>query len=131
MFIRTRNDHNGPRKGKIVWIRIHNKYRYLGSNLRKVAGTVPDLVHEDLALGGLGHVDHLLNDIVGVLVLHHDVEGGGGAVAVDGAHLLNEGGALPPAGVLHALLHHVAGKLVLGQVQHLPTHSAHWTQEYR
>lgn len=31
------------------------------------------LVHYDLALGGLGHVDHLLHHVVGVLVLHHGV----------------------------------------------------------
>lgn len=37
-----------------------------------------DLVHESLALGRLTHVQHLLHHIVGVLVLHHDVEGTGG-----------------------------------------------------
>ena len=33
-----------------------------------------DLVHEGLPLGRLRHVDHLLHDVVGVLVLHHDVQ---------------------------------------------------------
>ena len=40
-----------------------------------------DLVHEHLSLCGLRHVNHLLYDVVGVLVLHHCVEGtvaGGG-----------------------------------------------------
>ena len=86
---------------------------------------VPDLVHENLPLAGLGHIDHLLHDIIGILVLHHDVEGGGGTVAVHRAHLLNQLGALNPARVLHALLHHVAGKLVLGQVEDLAAHRAH------
>lgn len=31
------------------------------------------LVHYDLALGWLGHVDHLLHHVVGVLILHHGV----------------------------------------------------------
>ena len=35
---------------------------------------LPDLVHENLPLGWLGHLDHLLDDVVGVLVLHHDVQ---------------------------------------------------------
>jgi hypothetical protein len=34
----------------------------------------PDLVHEHLPLRRLGDVDHFLNNIVGVLVLHHDVQ---------------------------------------------------------
>ena len=34
-----------------------------------------DLVHEHLALCRLRHVNHLLYDVVGVLVLHHCVEG--------------------------------------------------------
>ena len=33
-----------------------------------------DLVHEHLALAGLGHVDHLLNNIVGKLILHHNIQ---------------------------------------------------------
>lgn len=39
-----------------------------------------DLVHEDLPLCWLRHVNHLLHDVVGVLVLHHCVQGtvGGG-----------------------------------------------------
>ena len=34
----------------------------------------PDVVHEDLPLSRLGHVNHLLDDIVGVLVLHHQMQ---------------------------------------------------------
>ena len=44
---------------------------------------VSDVPH----LAGLGDVDHLLDDVVGVLVLHHDVQRRGGAVAVHRAHL--------------------------------------------
>ena len=33
-----------------------------------------DLVHERLALCRLGHVDHLLHHVVGILVLHHRVQ---------------------------------------------------------
>ena len=50
-----------------------------------------DLNEEDVSdaphLAGLGDVDHLLDDIVGILVLHHDVERRGRAVAVHRAHL--------------------------------------------
>ena len=35
----------------------------------------PDLVHEDLALAGLCHIYHLLDHVVGILVLHHDMQG--------------------------------------------------------
>ena len=84
----------------------------------------PDLVHQNLALAGLRDVDHLLDHVVGVLVLHHDVEGGGRAVRVGRADLLDQDGTLGPGGVLHALLHHVAGELVLGQVQHFPPYSS-------
>ena len=38
-------------------------------------------------LTGLSDIDHLLDDVVGVLVLHHDVQRRGGRVAVDGADL--------------------------------------------
>lgn len=31
-------------------------------------------VHQDLPLCGLGHVNHLLNDVVCILVLHHCVQ---------------------------------------------------------
>lgn len=31
------------------------------------------LVHYDLPLGGLCHVDHFLHHVVGILVLHHGV----------------------------------------------------------
>ena len=81
-------------------------------------------MHQDLPLTGLGHVDHLLNDVVGVLVLHHDVQRRGGAVRVGGADLLYEESPLLSGGVLDALLHHIAGKLVLGQVENLSSHSA-------
>lgn len=34
----------------------------------------PDLVHQHLALRRLRHVDHLLHNVVRVLILHHHVE---------------------------------------------------------
>ena len=43
-------------------------------------------------------------------------------VRVGCADFIDEDGAVGPARVLHALLHHVAGELVLGQVEHLATH---------
>ena len=52
----------------------------LGENVLAV-GVLPEggavrlyLVHEGLALARLRHVDHLLHDVVRVLVLHHDVQ---------------------------------------------------------
>lgn len=51
------------------------------------------LVHDDFALGGLGHVDHPLHHVVGVLILHHGVEGAVGAVLL-AAHLVNQQGPL-------------------------------------
>ena len=83
-----------------------------------------DLVHQDLPLTGLRHVDHLLDDVVGVLVLHHDVQRRGGTVGVGSADLLDEESSLLPGGVLDTFLHHVAGKLVLRQVEDLPSYSA-------
>ena len=53
----------------------------LGQGVRN-KGTLPyapDFVHENLPLAGLCDVDHLLHDVVGVLVLHHDVQRGRGA----------------------------------------------------
>ena len=73
----------------------------------------PDLVHEDLPLTGLRHVNHLLHHVVGELILHHGVQGGAGAVGVGSAHLLDQERSLGPVGVLDALLHHVTGELVL------------------
>lgn len=35
----------------------------------------PDFVHQGLALCWLRHIDHLLDDVVGILVLHHDMQG--------------------------------------------------------
>ena len=55
----------------------------LGKNVLSVGvlsqgGTVrPDLVHERFALVGLGHVNHLLDHVIRVLVLHHRVQGTG------------------------------------------------------
>ena len=86
-------------------------------------------MHQDLPLTGLRHVDHLLDDVVGVLVLHHDVQCRGGTVRVRRADLLDEEGSLLPGSVLDALLDDVAGKLVLRQVENLSSHSANWKEK--
>lgn len=54
-----------------------------------------DLVHDDFALPWLCHVDHPLYHVVGVLVLHHAVEGAVGPVLL-AAHLVNEQSPLSP-----------------------------------
>ena len=58
-------------------------------------------MHQDLPLAGLRHVDHLLDHVVGVLVLHHDVQGGARAVGVGGAHFLYQHGSLCSVGILY------------------------------
>ena len=83
------------------------------SVLPQRADVRPDLVHKDLPLTRLRHINHLLHHVVGVLILHHRVQGGAGAVGVGGADLLDQEGSLRPVGVLDALLHHIAGELVL------------------
>lgn len=64
-------------------------------------------MHDDLALGRLRHVDHPLDNVVGILVLHHGVQGTVGAVLL-AAHLVDEQGPLGTGRVDDALLHHVA-----------------------
>ena len=86
-------------------------------------------MHQNLALALLCHVYHLLYHVVCVLVLHHDVERRAGTVRVGGADLLYEEGSLLPGGILDALLHHVAGKLVLGEVQYFPSDSGNWNNK--
>ena len=83
-------------------------------------------MHQNLALAGLGNINHLLDHVVGVLVLHHGVQRRARAVGVCGADLLDEEGSLRPVGVLDTLLHHVGGELVLGEVQHLAAHTRHY-----
>lgn len=46
-----------------------------------------DLVHEDLALCRLSHIDHLLNDVVSVLVLHEYQQRAVSTIVVAAAHL--------------------------------------------
>lgn len=48
-----------------------------------------DLVHDDFALRWLCHVDHPLYHVVGVLVLHHAIEGAVGPVLLT-AHLIDK-----------------------------------------
>lgn len=45
------------------------------------------------------------------------------SLVIEPADLVNEHGPLGASGVRDALLHHVAGELVLRQRQHLPAHS--------
>ena len=86
-------------------------------------------MHQDLPLTRLRHVDHLLDDVVGVLVLHHDVQRRGGTVGVSSADLLDEESSLLPGSVLDAFLHYVTGKLVLRQVENLSSHSANCKEQ--
>ena len=72
-----------------------------------------NLGHEVTEVLVRGGVDHLLHHVVGVLVLHHGVQGRAWAVRVGRAHLLDQEGSLGPVGVLDASLHHVTGDLVL------------------
>lgn len=41
--------------------------------LSKCRDVWPDLVHDNLPLTWLSHIDHLLDHIVGILILHHGV----------------------------------------------------------
>lgn len=63
-------------------------------------------MHNDLALGGLGHVDHLLHHVVGVLVLHHGVQGAVGPVLL-AAHFIYQQSSLRTRRVDHTLLHNI------------------------
>lgn len=79
--------------GAQVGVVLQEVFLQLGQDVLAV-GVLPqgrdvgtDLVHQDLALAGLGHVYHLLDHVVGVLVLHHDVQGGGRTVTVHRAYL--------------------------------------------
>ena len=80
-------------------------------------------MHQNLALAGLGNINHLLDHIVGVLILHHDVERGAGTVGVGGADLLDEDSSLRSVSILNTLLHHVAGELVLRQMQYFSSNT--------
>lgn len=75
-----------------------------------------DFVHENLSLAWFCHVYHLLYHIVGVLILHHDVERRGGAVTAGTTDFLYQNRSLRSGRVLDTLLYNVTGKLVLGQV---------------
>lgn len=101
----------------------------------------PDLGHQLLQLCGLRDIDHFLDHIVGILVLHHYVQGAieewvnaikfhegivktcQDSLVVEGADLIDESCTLSASGVGHALLHHVGGELVLGQHQDLAAYT--------
>ncbi|RNA22734.1 hypothetical protein BpHYR1_040570 [Brachionus plicatilis] len=95
------------------------EYMFAVGELAQRVHMRPNLLHEGAPLHGLGHVDHLLYDIVGVLVLHHGVETAAGGVISAGAHLFDEDGAFGAVRVRHTLLDYIAGELVLRQLQHL------------
>ena len=67
-----------------------------------------DLAHEGGEVPVQRRVDHLLHHVVAVLVPDHGPE-----VRVLRAHLRYQPAALLARGAAHALLHHVAGELVL------------------
>ena len=74
--------------------------------LAQVGDVRSDLVDECLPLLHVTHLNHLLDDVVGELVLHHAEE----RAVVEAAHLLDEHGALRSTRVSHALLHNIAVK---------------------
>ena len=79
-----------------------------------------DLAHQNRQVCLPRCLDHLLDDVVPVLVLDHRPQRG-----VVRADLGYEASSLIRGGVGDALLHHVAGKLVLGQHQHSALQSGH------
>lgn len=64
------------------------------------------LVHDDFALSGFCHVYHSLDNVVGVLVLHHGVQGAVGPIFL-AAHFVYQESSLCTRGVDHTLLHYI------------------------
>lgn len=75
------------------------------------------LVHEYLALRRVGHVDHFLHDIIGVLIFHHRVQTTVCRVLTS-AHFLDENGTLVAIRMSHTLFDHIRGELVLRKQEH-------------
>lgn len=63
-------------------------------------------MHDDFTLSGFGHVDHSLDDVVCVLVLHHGVQGAVGPVFLT-AHLVYEQSPLGTGRMDHTLFHNI------------------------
>ena len=63
-------------------------------------------MHDDFALSRFCHVNHSLDDIVGVLVLHHGVQGAVGPVLL-AAHFIYQQSSLRTRRVDHTLLHNI------------------------
>ncbi len=93
--------------------------------LAEVVEVGSDTRHELLAHGLLGNIEHLLDDVVGELVLHHGpqhrVRVGGRRAGAGWGHwcgtvllqdLVDEELTLVATGIGHSLLHNVAGELV-------------------
>lgn len=63
-------------------------------------------MHDDFTLSRFRHINHSLDDIVGILVLHHGVQGAVGAIFL-AAHLVYQQSSLCARGVDHTLLHNI------------------------
>ena len=74
--------------------------------------------------------DALLDDVVAISVLHHLVEGAvhvlHAVFVVVQQDLIDNFFAVLLAAVLQALLHHVAGELVVAQVYHVALYAPHY-----
>lgn len=66
------------------------------------------LVHDDFTLSRFGHVDHSLDDVVCILVLHHGVQGAVGPVFLT-AHLVYEQSPLGTWRMDHTFFHNITG----------------------
>ena len=79
-----------------------------------------DLPHQNRQVRLARRLDHLLHHVVPVLVLDHRAQRG-----LVRTYLRYEASPLITRRVGDALLHHIAGELVLGQHQHPPLQPAH------
>lgn len=77
--------------------------------------------NEDITLLAVHDIQHLLDHIVGKLVLHHQHQGRR-AIGSDGNHFFDKSLAISLGSVGDTLFDHVAGKLVLAQHQNLSHH---------
>lgn len=82
-----------------------------------------NLVHDDFALSRLCHVNHSLDNVVGVLVLHHGVQGAVGSVFLT-AHFIYQQSSLCTWRMDHTLFHNITGgKKKRERVDYTPTHN--------
>lgn len=101
----------------------HRLFQFTGDQTWKVFTCVifqeTHLVHDDFALSRLCHVDHSLDNIVCVLVLHHGVQGAVGPVFL-AAHFIDQESSLCTRGVDHALFHDVTEERSSWLLTHSP-----------